>query len=389
MTQVRNPAAIRGAIAALPASKIREVSRIGMGQANVIPLWFGESDEATPSFIRDAAAASLAAGDTFYMANRGAPELREAIAAYMRRLYGVPIHMDRITVTASGMNAIMIALQCLVGAGDNVVLVGPMWPNAREVVRIMGGEPRFVDLQTAPAGWQLDLERLFAACDGRTRAIIVNSPGNPTGWMMPSAQQTEILAFCRARGIWLIADEVYARIVYDRPFAPSFLEHAGPDDPVIVVNSFSKTWSMTGWRLGWFTAPQALGEVLEKMNEYNIAAPPGFVQRGGVAAIEQGESYVHHLVERFGRAREMVQQRLGAYRRVQLTRPAAAFYAFFAVDGMRDSLEYCKTILAQTGVGLAPGIAFGPAGEGWIRLCFASSIARLDEALDRLKPVLD
>ena len=206
---------------------------------------------------------------------------------------------------------------------------------------------------------------------------------------MPATQQAELLAFCRQRGIWLIADEVYARIVYDRPHAPSFLELAGPDDPLIVINSFSKAWSMTGWRLGWFTAPASLGEVFEKMNEYNIAGPTSFAQFGAVAALNQGEDYVRGLVQRYGTARDLVQQRLGGFRQVRLARPDAAFYAFFAVDGMRDSLAFCKEVLQRTEVGLAPGIAFGPAGEGWIRLCFASSIERLRQAMDRLQPMLD
>lgn len=389
MTQAEFPAPLRGPIVNLPASKIREISRIGMGQPGVIPLWFGESDEPTPAFIRQAAAAALEAGQTFYTPNRGVPELRQAIVDYLRRLYGIDMSLERITVTASGMNAIMVALQCLVGAGDNVVMVGPMWPNAAEVVRIMGGEPRFADLTPGPAGWQLDLERLFAACDGQTRAVFVNSPGNPTGWMMPAAQQAALLEFCRARRIWLLADEVYARIVYGRPHAPSFLEIARPEDPVIAINSFSKAWSMTGWRLGWFTAPAGLGDIFEKMNEYNIAGPTSFAQFGAVAALSRGEPYVAALVQRLGAARDLVQQRLGAMRRVRLVRPDAAFYAFFAVEGMQDSLGFCKEVLARANVGLAPGIAFGPAGEGWIRLCFASSIERLSQAMDRLQPVLD
>lgn len=383
------PAPIRPAIVDLPGSKIRAVSDAGQGIADLIPLWYGEGDDPTPAFIADAAAAALRRGQTFYTVNRGIPELRAALARYATRLYGRPVAEDRITATASGMNAIMLAMQALVEPGCNVVIVDPVWPNVREAVRVMGGEPRSVGLRGDDTGWHLDLDRLFAACDGRTRALFVNSPGNPTGWMMTADEIAAILDFARKRRIWVIADEVYARIVYDREVAPSFLQAAEPDDPVIVVNSFSKAWSMTGWRLGWFTAPPALGEVFAKLNEFNVAAPTTFVQWGGIAALEQGEPYVRELVGRYGQARELTMQRLGAMRRVRLVRPQAAFYAFFAVEGMTDSLAFAKELLQRAKVGLAPGAAFGPDGEGYLRLCYASSLPKVSAALDRLAPVLD
>ncbi len=380
---------IRRSIEELPGSRIREVARLGMGKPGVIPMWFGESDLPTPAFIRDAAAAALQRGETFYTPNTGVPELRAAIATYMSRLYRRPIGEERVMVTASGMSAIMIVLQTLVGAGDNVAIVGPMWPNAAECVRIMKGEPRFVTLEAGNEGWRLDLDRLFDACDARTRAIFVNSPGNPTGWMMGNEQQRAILDFARARGLWVVADEVYARIVYDRDVAPSFLDVAEPEDPVIVVNSFSKAWCMTGWRMGWVTTPVALGEILAKMNEFNIAGPTTFAQWGAIAALEQGEDFVLWQRRRLAASRALVAERLPRFRRVRFTPPDAAFYAFFEVEGMADSLAGCKRILAETGVGLAPGIAFGEAGEGRLRMCYAQAPEKVAEALDRLGPSLD
>ena len=379
---------VRPEIADLPFSQIRAISREGMLREGVIPLWFGEGDDPTPKFITDAAARALEEGKTFYTLNRGIGELREALAEYLTELYGRPLGADRVTVTASGMSGIMIAIQCVAGADDNVVIVTPLWPNFIGCVRIMGAEPRFVGQDEVEGGWSLDLDKLFAACDERTRAVVVNSPSNPTGWMMRGEQQAALLSFCRERGMWLIADEVYARIVYDRPFAPSFLEVAEPDDLLLVVNSFSKSWSMTGWRMGWLTTPAALGPTLEMMNEYNVAGAATFAQHAGVVAITEGDAYIASLVERYRRARDLVFQRLQGMARVSMSRPEAAFYAFFAVDGMADSVSFVRRILRETNVGLAPGSAFGDAGEGHLRLCYASSTALLSEAMDRLEPML-
>jgi aspartate/methionine/tyrosine aminotransferase len=227
---------------------------------------------------------------------------------------------------------------------------------------------------------------IAAACDDRTRAIYVNSPGNPTGWVMESDQQRELLDFARERDIYVVSDEVYVRLIYDRPRAPSFLDLAEPEDRVIVVNSFSKTWSMTGWRLGWLIHPPVLGPVFSKLNEFNVASPTTFVQHAGVVAMRNGEPFVAEMVERYRRNRDLVFQRLAGMPRVRLARPEGAFYAFFAVDGMTDSVAYAKQLIAETGVGMAPGRAFGESGEGWLRLCFAAEAATLSMAMDRLEP---
>ncbi len=382
------PAHIRQQIVDLQASKIREVSRDGLGRDGLLPLWFGEPDQPTPKFICDAADEALAAGHTFYTANRGIPPLREILSEYMTNLYGVPVNQDRITLTVGAMNAIMLIMQAIVGPGDNVIVVEPLWPNCRETVAVMGGEPRLVQLEEIDGRWQLDLDRLFDSCDGKTRGIFINSPGNPTGWVMPADQQRQVLDFCRRKNIWIISDEVYARIIYDRPYAPSFVEIADPDDPLIVTNSFSKSWSMTGWRLGWLTTPPALGDVLDKLMEYNVSHPTTFVQHAGIVAVRDGEDFVKATVERYRLGRDLVYQRLSAMPRVRLPYPEAAFYAFFAVDGMADSLAYATEILDKANVGLAPGSAFGSAGEGHLRLCFAATTETLSAAMDRLEPYL-
>lgn len=374
----------------LPGSRIRVVTRASADIPDMIKLWFGEGDEATPEFVRKAAAAALEKGETFYAPNRGIAPLLQAISDYLMRAYGAEIGSDRIVVTASGMNAIMITIQCLIEPGDSAVVVGPIWPNGRAAIKAMGGEPRDVFLQPQEDGrWKLDLQQLFDTCDETTKLIMINSPGNPTGWVASEAELKAILDFCRERGIWILSDEVYGRIIYGgAKHAPSYYTLAQPEDPVVIVNSFSKSWSMTGWRLGWIVAPPRLCAVVEKMTEFNISHPTTFVQWGGVTALNDGDAYIEGLVERYSRAADMVYQALAPLPRVRLAKPEGAFYAFFALEGMTDSLNACIDLARKARVGLAPGIAFGPAGEGRIRLCYAASLPKLSEALERLVPHL-
>lgn len=381
-------ARIRERALEIPVSKIRDVADTGMGDPDVVPLWFGESDQQTPDYIKAAAAQALEAGHTFYTENRGIPPLRDAIAAYLSELYGASIGRERITATTSGMSAIMVVMESIIEPAGNVVVHTPIWPNCRESVHIMSGDTRVVRLRLGEQGWVLDLDELFAQVDGHTRAILINSPNNPTGWMMGRDDQRAVLDFCRKRGIWIIADEVYDRIVYGGRHAPSFLELAGPDDPVISINSFSKSWCMTGWRLGWVTAPARLGEIFGKLIEFNFSCAPSFVQQAGITALAGGEDFIARSVERYRAARDLVYQRLAGLDRLRLARPEGAFYQFFAVDGMTDSVAFAKDLVRSHGVGLAPGAAFGPGNDGYLRLCFASEIDTLSRALDRLTPAL-
>ena len=384
---------IRSQIKDLEDSKIVEVWQLGFGRKNLIPLWVGESDLTTPDFIRKAATAALEAGHTFYSHKRGEPALREALTAYVNRLHGTPdrprpVGIDRVTVTSAGMNGLMLMMQCMLDPGDEVVAVTPVWPNIFAAARILGAVPKAVAQTLGDRGWSLDLDRLFAACGPRTRALFVNSPGNPTGWMMTADEQRIVLDFCRRRGIWLIADEVYDRFVYDRPSAPSFLSLADADDPLVVVNSFSKPWAMTGWRLGWVIANAAMSEALSKVIEFNTSGTSPFLQYGGLAAIRDGEPFVRHMVERCRIGRDLVFQALSAAPRVRIVRPEASFYAFFHIDGVADTVQFCKDLLFKADVGLAPGEAFGPGGEGCVRLCYANAPGRLSQAMERMLPLL-
>ena len=386
MTSLDHLPPLRSEIVDLPLQKIVGVATYAQDFDDVIPLWYGESDVVTAEPIREAAIAALRAGRTFYPDKSGVPALRTALAAYSTRIYGREIAEDRLTVTASGMAALMIAVQTVCGPGENSILVTPLWPNAEAILRVMKGEVRTVALSPDATGrWHLDLDKLFAACDKNTRAIFINSPSNPTGWVCPREQQQAILDFARKRRLWVIADEVYNRIVYDRPLAPSFLEIATPDDPLIQVNSFSKTWAMTGWRLGWLTAPPALEPLLANLVEYTTSGAAEFAQYGAIEAVTQGEPHVAAFVEHCRVGRDIVGERLGRLNNVAYAPPEAAFYAFFQVEGMNDSLAFARKLVRDVRVGIAPGIAFGPESEGWIRLCFAQSADRLSMAMDRLE----
>jgi aspartate/methionine/tyrosine aminotransferase len=375
----------RPAIRALVASEIREVANAGLGDPDVLPFWFGEPDEVTPAYIREAAIASLDAGETFYTLNFGIPELRDAIARYLSRLHQ-PVATGNIAVTASGMSALMLTVQALVGHGDRVVCVTPLWPNLTEIPKILGAEVVRHPLVFEPGGWTLDVERLIAALTPGTRALMINSPNNPTGWTLDAASQQTILEHCRKLGIWIVADDVYERLCYtgDR-CAPSFLDIAGPDDRVVSTNSFSKSWLMTGWRLGWIVAPPALMPDLGKLIEYNTSCSPVFVQRAGVVAVNDGEATVSHTLQRYRRARSFLVDALCALPGVQAVLPDGAMYVFFRVAGVTDSLDFCKRLVREARLGLAPGSAFGPEGEGFVRWCFASSEERLADGVARLR----
>jgi len=372
----------------LEETGIMKIFLHGVGRKDVIPFWAGEGDVATPDFICDAVNRSLAAGETMYSHSRGIPEMREALAAYMTRTFGVPVGEERISLTTSGMVAIVVAVQMAAGPGDEVVVLGPVWPNIFSVVEVAGARVCHAGLTQNADGWRLDLDHLFAQVTARTTAIFVNSPGNPTGWVITSEQQRRLLAFARERGIWLIVDEVYHNLVFDRDVAPSFLQVADPEDRLLVVNSFSKSWLMTGWRLGWLTHPASLADVSTKLIQVITSCSPVFLQRGAIAALEQGDPVIANLRARCRQGLDIVMGRLASWPRIRAHSPAGAFYAFFEVEGMTDSLATCQEILDQCQVGLAPGIAFGPQGEGYLRLCFASRPETLHAGLDRLEGYL-
>ena len=389
MQHLSRPLTARPAVESLRASRIRDIVNAGLGRADVVAFWLGEPDEVTPDFIRNAGIASLERGETFYSHNLGIPDLREALAAYVTRLHR-PTKPENISATSSGMEALMLATQALLEAGDRTVVVTPVWPNVVEIPKIMGAQTVAVPLAYSSASWSLDLDRLLAALTPETRILYLNSPNNPTGWTMDREAGDAILAHCRRFGIWIMEDGAYERLYYrdDGRCAPSFLDSAAPEDRVISANTFSKTWMMTGWRLGWLVTPEVLVPSLGKLIEFNTSCAPVFVQKAGVAAVTEGEPSVENWARRLKQARDLLVSRLREIPGVEVSIPDGAMYVFVRIAGMNDSVAFCKRLISTVGLGLAPGSAFGPEGENFVRWCFAASEGRLADGVGRLRQAL-
>jgi aspartate/methionine/tyrosine aminotransferase len=374
----------------LAASKVREVANAGFDVPDIRRFWFGEGDQPTPMFIREAAVAALAEGRTFYNHNHGEADLRRALGDYLERLHGQAFDGERLSITSAGVSALMIAMQAILDPGDRVVAVTPVWPNLTEIPRILGAEVTRVGLEPGEGRWRLDLDRLLAAITPETRLLLINSPNNPTGWTLPAEARGPLLAHCRRLGVWILADDVYERIVFGEApgngaaAAPSLLTIADPEDRLISANTFSKTWRMTGWRLGWLVAPAALREDLGKLLEFNTSCAPSFVQAAGVVALDRGDAGIEALRLEMRAARDRLLAGLAVLPGVEAAAADGGLYAFFRVPGAADSVTLAKRLIAEAGLGLAPGAAFGPEGEGWLRWCFATSDAALDDGLSRL-----
>ncbi len=378
----------RPAVRALQPSLIRKLANAAIGRADIIPLWFGEPDKPTPEFIRQAAKDAIDEGQTYYQPSLGIAELRAALAEYTNGLYDASLRPDNFVVAPSGMTALSVALQCIVADGAAVVAPSPVWPNVAGAAEILGAEVVRVPIRPLDGVWSLDLDELFAACPAHTGALAINSPNNPTGWMLEDVEQQRIIDFCRERDIWLIADEVYNRIVYDRARAPSFADKVCDDDKYVIINSFSKSWAMTGWRLGWLTAPATLVATLGVVGEFNFSCVFAPTQVAGIAALQDGEAFISASRERYRAARDLVAASFAGLPRVEFPLPQAAFYAFFSVDGVTDSYSFAERMLRERAVGLTPGAAFGPEGEGYLRLCYAAELPLLERALEQMRPLL-
>jgi len=389
---------MRQAIQNLEESKIREVANAGMGRSDVLAFWFGESDEVTPDFIRQAAIESLQSGETFYSHNLGLPALREAVAQAMAAKHSgapgsAPIGPERIAITSGGVNALMLAVQAVVDAGDEVVAVTPVWPNLTAQPLIMGARVRTVALRPQAGAWTLDMDALLAAITPATRLLIVNAPNNPTGWTLSREEQAAILAHCRRTGTWILADEVYENLYFApsaNACAPSFLDIAQPEDKLLVAHSFSKSYLMTGWRLGWLVMPPSMTGAMGKLIEFNTSCASVFTQRAALVALQRRDEVTPRLVRHLQACRDTLVPALQTIPGLQVASPLGGMYAFFELLGHPDSLVTAKRLVAEAGLGLAPGAAFAPEAASWLRWCFASKdLGRLTQGVDRLRGWLE
>ncbi|MEP4769965.1 MAG: pyridoxal phosphate-dependent aminotransferase [Roseibium sp.] len=368
-----------------PESGIVEVFNAGRERDDLIPLWAGEGDLKTPDFICNAAKASLDRGETFYTYQRGIPPLRDALAAYHEDLYGKPFSAERFFVTGSGMQAIQLAVQAVASSGSEVIVPTPAWPNITAAVEVRGATAVSVPMKESSAGWELDVADLEAAITPRTSAIFLNSPCNPTGWVANETLVKEILSLARRHKLWIIADEIYALFYYgDGRRAPSFYDIAEDDDRIIFVNTMSKNWAMTGWRIGWLSAPPELGQVIENLIQYSTSGVPTFSQHAALAALTEGQAFLDQQIFRAREGLDCVVKGLSAIDRVKLVAPKGAFYLFFGIEGVTDTRQFALDLVRKTGVGLAPGTAFGRGGENYLRLCFARRKDHLEEAIHRI-----
>lgn len=372
-------------ITVIPRSKIGDIGRIAFGNPAIENLAFGESDYPPPDAVRTALIRAVEAGDTHYVDSRGKPALRAALATYLTELHRLPVDEGRIVVTASGMAAISVAFAAIVRAYDRVVIHEPEWPNLAGAALARGAEvTRFELTEDGAGGFRLDLDRLDAVLAG-ARVFCLNSPNNPTGWMANDAELAAILALCRRHRVWLLADEVYSRLVFDGTrAAPSLLDHASPDDRVMVANSVSKTWAMTGFRVGWLVVPADTRDAMGELTEATHSTVAPYSQEAARAALGC-EDFVADFRDFCARGRAIVQAGLARLNRVQLQPPVASFYAFARIDGIDDSLALARRLVLEHKVAVAPGIAFGAAGEGHLRICFAQSPEKLARAMNRLR----
>ncbi len=380
-----NEAVLASSIVAVAQSRIRELADIAMSMDGVLRLYFGESNIPTPQYIKAAAIRALEEGYTFYTANAGLPSLRQAIADKYQEIHGVRIDpTSRVVVTASGVQALNVAIRCVLDPGDKAIVLTPAWPNGGANVAMCSARAAHVPHLLRGDRYEIDFRAIEDSIDERTRLLLYTSPSNPLGWVATESDQERLLDICRRNGIWLLADEVYERLYYDGPVAPTILRKAGENDPVIVVHSFSKSYCMTGWRLGWLISRPDLAEKATQLNEFIVSHAPSMAQKAAETALREGEEELAAMVLRLRGNRDFVRAALCRMPGVTVPLARGAFYLFPRIEGMHDSFEFCRRLLIEQKVGLAPGVAFGAGGEGSVRICYAADRSVLDPALERI-----
>ena len=369
---------------AIPHSRIRELAEVAMTMDGVLKLYFGESNIPTPAYIKQAASQAMADGFTFYTSNAGLLSTRQALADYYQRMQAVTIDpQSEIVVTASGVQALNVAIRCLLDPGDEGIVLTPAWPNGSSIIAMANAKPVEIAQPLIGDRYGIDFEQLERSVTPRTKLLIYTSPSNPLGWVATVEEQQQLLDFARRHNLWLLADEVYERLWYHGTAVPSILKLATREDAVIVAQSFSKSYCMTGWRLGWLVARKDLATRATQLNEFIISCAPSIAQRAGETALSQGEDAVAALMAQLKINRDFCQQALASIPGLTVPRPDGAFYLFPKVEGLTDSFDFCKRFLMEHKVGLAPGVAFGNGGEGSVRISYASELSILEPAMER------
>lgn len=385
------PATVAASALNIPHSRIRELAEVAMSMEGVYKLYFGESNLPTPDYIKRAAQKAMADGFTFYTENAGLPSTRKALARYYQELQNVELDAStEIVVTASGVQALNLGIRCMLDPGDEAIVLTPAWPNGSANVAMSNAVVKEIPHVLAGDRYEIDFDAIEAAITPRTRMLLYTSPSNPLGWTATDQDQARLLDLTRRHGIWLMADEVYDRLYYpDTPakgplVAPSILRKATREDAVVVVQSFSKAFCMTGWRLGWLIARKDLAARATQLNEFVVSHAPSFAQRAGETALLWGENAIKEMLARLRENRAFCLAALAKMPGVRVPKPEGAFYLFPRIDGLTDSFAFCKQLLMETHVGLAPGVAFGAGGEGSVRICYAAEKQILEQAMARL-----
>ncbi|MGH7355901.1 MAG: pyridoxal phosphate-dependent aminotransferase [Candidatus Rokuibacteriota bacterium] len=352
----------------------------------IIHLEIGEPDFDTPEHIKDAAKRALDAGATHYGPSAGLPELREAVARHITETRGVPVAPEQVVVTPGAKPIMFFTIMALVGPGDEVIHPNPGFPIYESVINFVGGRPVPIPLRESSA-FGFDLDLFEKSVSPRTKLIIINSPANPTGGVLDRAQIDRIAAIAAARDIPVMSDEIYRQFLYEGEFV-SIYNRPGMARRTIILDGFSKSYAMTGWRLGYGVFPEPLVEHITRLMVNSASCTASFVQLAGIAAL-QGEQ-AGRMVAEFKRRRDILVDGLNRLPGVTCLRPRGAFYVFPNITGTRrSSAEVAERLLNEAGVAALSGAAFGAHGEGYLRFSYASSEANLKKALERMRPVFE
>ncbi|MCR4436617.1 MAG: pyridoxal phosphate-dependent aminotransferase [Clostridiales bacterium] len=367
-------------------SPIRRMFNIASTMSDVINFTVGEPDFVTPKNIIDAAVRSLRDGQTKYTLNAGIPPLRKAIQKRMKENYSMDVDPDKeIIVTAGGMEALFLCMMVLINPGDEVIISDPHWSNYPRQVQMCGGIPRFVKVYEED-GFIYNVDHVKKAVNKKTKAIIINSPANPTGGVADRETLKEIAKIAVENDLIVISDEVYQHFLYEGAEFVSISTFEGMKERTVIIDSFSKTYAMTGWRVGYAVGPEEVIKNMVKYQENVIGCVNSSAQFAAIEALEGTQEPLKHMIDRYTERRKIMVEGINHIEKLSCIRPKGAFYAFVNISGSKmGSEEFAVRLLKSTGVVVVPGSGFGEAGEGYVRLSYATSEENISEGLKRME----